>query len=148
MLCVFFIFLLLAGYLHAQSTPHTLNAQRLERVDSFLQQLVERNITPNVQALVLQGGKEVYRSTYGLADVASGRAARPDDIYRIASQTKALVTVGLMKLFERGAFLLEDPISKYVPCFCGDAGAGPVGQRERRIRAGAPGPPPSPSGTY
>ena len=114
-----FIFLLLTGYLHAQSTPHTLNPQRLGRVDSFLQQLVERDIAPNVQALVLQGGKEVYRSTYGVADVASGRAARPDDIYRIASQTKALVTVGLMKLFERGAFFLEDPISKYIPAFAG-----------------------------
>ena len=114
-----FIFLLLAGCLHAQSTPYILNPQRLERVDSFLQQLVERNIAPNVQALVLQGGKEVYRSTFGLADVASGRAARPDDIYRIASQTKALVTVGLMKLFERGAFFLEDPISKYIPSFAG-----------------------------
>ena len=113
------IFLLLTGCLHAQSTPHTLNPQRLERVDSFLQQLVERDIVPNVQALVLHGGKEVYRSTFGVADVASGRAARSDDIYRIASQTKALVTVGLMKLFERGAFFLEDPISKYIPSFAG-----------------------------
>ncbi|WP_420459298.1 serine hydrolase domain-containing protein [Neolewinella sp.] len=114
-----FIFLLLAGCLHAQSTPHTLNPQRLERVDSFLQHLVERDIAPNVQAVVLQGGKEVYRGTFGLADVASGRAARPDDIYRVASQTKAVVTVGLMKLFERGAFFLEDPISKYIPAFAG-----------------------------
>ena len=113
------IFLLLTGCLHAQSTPHTLNAQRFERVDSFLQQLVERGIAPNVQAVVLHGGKEVYRSTYGVADIASGRAAQPDDIYRIASQTKALVTVGLMKLFERGAFFLEDPISKYIPSFAG-----------------------------
>ncbi len=103
------ILLLLTGCLHAQVTPHTFNAQRLERVDSFLQQLVERDIAPNVQAVVLQGGKEVYRGTFGLADVASGRAARPNDIYRIASQTKALVTVGLMKLFSVGPSFWRTP---------------------------------------
>ena len=32
---------------------------------------------------------------------------------------KALVTVELMKLYECGAFLLEDPIAKYIPAFAG-----------------------------
>ena len=45
-----------------------------------------------MQAVVLQNGEEVYRGTFGLADRASQRPARPDDIYRIASQAKALIT--------------------------------------------------------
>lgn len=112
---LFLLFLL--GGLTAQSSPHRLDTQRLQLVDSFLQQQVDDGVVPNAQALVMQGGRVVHRSTFGQSDIASGKAAKPDDIYRIASQTKALVTVGLMKLYERGAFLLEDPIAQYIPSF-------------------------------
>ncbi len=119
---LFLIFLLLACGLSAQRKPDRLSelgidAGRLARVDSFLQELVAQGIVPNAQALVVRRGEVVLRSTHGLADVESGRVARADDIYRIASQTKALVTVGLMQLYERGAFLLEDPIADYIPAF-------------------------------
>ena len=90
---------------------------RLARVDSFLQDLVSRGIIPNAQTLIARRGKVVHRGTYGLADVETRRAAKPDNIYRIASQTKALVSVGLMRLFEQGKFLLEDPIANYLPAF-------------------------------
>lgn len=113
-----FLLVLLPVALTAQSSG-TFSEARLARVDSFFQGLVDEGIVPNAQALVLQHGKEVYRGTFGYADIASTRPARPEDIYRIASQTKALVSVGLMKLYERGAFLLEDPISKYIPAFAG-----------------------------
>jgi CubicO group peptidase (beta-lactamase class C family) len=90
---------------------------RLARIDSFLQEAVDRGIVPNAQTYVMRRGQLIHRGTYGLADLASERAARPDDIYRIASQTKALVSVGLMKLYERGMFLLDDPIANYIPAF-------------------------------
>ena len=40
-----------------------------------------------------------------------------DNIFRIASQTKAIASIGLMMLFEEGKFLLDDPVSKYIPEF-------------------------------
>ncbi len=42
---------------------------------------------------------------------------RTDDIFRIASQTKAIVSTAVMMLFEEGKFLLDDPLSKYIPEF-------------------------------
>ena len=42
---------------------------------------------------------------------------KTDDIFRIASQTKAITSVAVMMLFEEGKFLLDDPISKYIPEF-------------------------------
>ncbi len=42
---------------------------------------------------------------------------REDTIFRIASQTKALVSVGVMMLQEEGRLLLSDPIGKYLPEF-------------------------------
>ncbi|HEU5147601.1 MAG TPA: serine hydrolase domain-containing protein, partial [Chryseosolibacter sp.] len=40
-----------------------------------------------------------------------------DDIFRIASQSKAITSLAAMMLWEEGKFLLDDPISKYIPEF-------------------------------
>ena len=40
-----------------------------------------------------------------------------DSIFRIASQTKALVSVGIMILQEEGRLLITDPVGRYIPEF-------------------------------
>jgi CubicO group peptidase (beta-lactamase class C family) len=50
-------------------------------------------------------------------DVDSGKAMRPDAIFRIASMTKPITSVALMMLWEEGAFQLRDPVSKFIPDF-------------------------------
>jgi CubicO group peptidase (beta-lactamase class C family) len=42
---------------------------------------------------------------------------RPDTIFRICSTTKPITSVAVMVLYEEGHFLLDDPISKYLPEF-------------------------------
>ena len=42
---------------------------------------------------------------------------KKDAIFRIASQTKAIVSVGIMILQEEGKLLITDPLSKYIPEF-------------------------------
>jgi CubicO group peptidase (beta-lactamase class C family) len=42
---------------------------------------------------------------------------RADDLFRIASQTKAVVSVAAMILIEEGRLLLNDPVSRYLPAF-------------------------------
>jgi CubicO group peptidase (beta-lactamase class C family) len=59
----------------------------------------------------------VYHKAFGMADNATGRALKPDDIFRIASQTKAVTATAVMRLWEEGKFQLDDPISKYIPAF-------------------------------
>lgn len=105
-----------------QLTPATpasqgVDAARLTRIDAYMQSLIDDGIIPNAQTLVARNGKVIHRATFGLADIERQRAVSPDDIYRIASQTKAIVTVGLMMEWEKGKFLLEDPVSKYIPAF-------------------------------
>ena len=52
-----------------------------------------------------------------MADKEQNTAMKTDKIFRIASQTKAITSVAVMMLFEEGKFLLDDPISKYIPSF-------------------------------
>ena len=63
----------------------------------------------------LDGGS-IHRA-FGSADVASDEAMRTDSIFRIASMTKAVTSVGVMILYEQGRFQLTDPVSKYLPEF-------------------------------
>ncbi|GAB3872386.1 serine hydrolase domain-containing protein [Hymenobacter segetis] len=72
---------------------------------------------PGALALVLRDGKVVYRKSFGVDNMFTQSPLRTDAIFRIASQTKALTSVGLMMLFDEGKFQLDDPISKYLPAF-------------------------------
>ena len=40
-----------------------------------------------------------------------------DNIFRIASQTKAITSVAAMMLYDEGKIKLEDPVSKFIPSF-------------------------------
>jgi CubicO group peptidase (beta-lactamase class C family) len=78
---------------------------------------ISKNDVPGIVALVARNGKIVYHKAFGMADNQTGRALKKDDIFRIASQTKAITATAVMMLWEEGKFELDDPISKYIPEF-------------------------------
>ena len=94
-----------------------MSAQRLARIDSMCQQAVAQGKVPGVVALVARKGKIVYYKAFGMADNQKGRALQREDIFRIASQSKAITATAVMMLWEEGRFQLDDPISKYIPEF-------------------------------
>ena len=65
------------------------SAERLARIDAMCQEAVSEGQVPGVVALVARNGVIVYHKAFGMADNVSGRALKRDDIFRIASQTKA-----------------------------------------------------------
>lgn len=67
--------------------------------------------------LVARRGRIVYHKAFGMRDLESGQPMEKDSIFRIASQTKALVTAGVMVLQEQGELLITDPLSAYLPEF-------------------------------
>lgn len=97
-------------------TPGFVEA-RLDRIDAAVIDEIDAGKIPGAVALVSRNGKIVYHKSFGLADIESQRPMQKDSIFRIASMTKAITTVGVMQLYERGLFKLNDPISKYIPAF-------------------------------
>jgi CubicO group peptidase (beta-lactamase class C family) len=95
----------------------TVDPAEAQRIDQLLQEYTAANRVPGAIALVMRDGKVLYRNAFGLADVAAQKPLRTDAIVRIASQTKALTSIGLMLLYDEGKFQLDDPISKYLPAF-------------------------------
>jgi CubicO group peptidase (beta-lactamase class C family) len=93
------------------------DASCLQRIDTFIQSYIDRNILPNTVTFVARQGKIVHNNIYGWKDKEAGTKLQKTDIFRLASQTKAITTVALLILYERGYFLLDEPLSKYIPEF-------------------------------
>ncbi|MBN2665555.1 MAG: beta-lactamase family protein [Bacteroidales bacterium] len=100
-------------------TPESVqvSAERLNRIDSMIIQSIEDKWIAGATGLIARDGKIIYNRSFGVSDIENRTPMQTDAIFRIASQTKAIVSIGLMMLFEEGKFLLDDPVSKYIPEF-------------------------------
>ncbi|MBC7744576.1 MAG: beta-lactamase family protein [Flavobacterium sp.] len=94
-----------------------MSPERLARIDVVLNNAIKEKQIPGAVALIARNGKIVYYKAFGMADNESKRILKRDDIFRIASQTKAITSTAIMMLWEEGKFQLDDPISKYIPEF-------------------------------
>ncbi|HEX4824101.1 MAG TPA: serine hydrolase domain-containing protein [Candidatus Polarisedimenticolaceae bacterium] len=65
--------------------------------------------------LARRDGKEVLRSSYGLADRAGGRHTAGDTIYCIGSTPIDFTMTGILLLGQRGQLGLDDPVAKFIP---------------------------------
>lgn len=91
--------------------------QRLERIDKMLKEAVDSEEIPGAVALIIKDGKIVFYEAYGKSDARQRRKYKTDDIFRIASQTKAITSTAVMMLWEEGKLRLDDPVEKYIPEF-------------------------------
>ena len=85
------------------------------RMDRFFQtEIADGRITGAV-ALTEQAGRVVLLKAYGNSDAAGKRPMKTDDLFRIASMTKPVVSVAAMMLVEEGRLGLDEPIAIYLP---------------------------------
>jgi CubicO group peptidase (beta-lactamase class C family) len=94
-----------------------MSGERLARIDRMCQEAVETGSVPGMAALVARNRKIVFWNAYGMADNEAGRELKREDIFRIASQSKAITATAVMMLWEEGLFRLDDPISKFISEF-------------------------------
>jgi len=91
--------------------------ERLERIDAVVNKHIDAGHIPGATVLIIKNGEVVYNKAFGYADVETKKTMQTDNIFRIASQSKAITSLAAMMLWEDGKFLLDDPISKYIPAF-------------------------------
>lgn len=92
-------------------------SERLEYLTKTFQEYVDHNKISGSVILVARRGKTAYFNAFGKSDLEKDVAMKKDAIFRIASQTKAIVSVGIMMLQEEGKLLITDPVGKYIPEF-------------------------------
>jgi len=94
-----------------------MSSERTQRIGKVLQQYVDSGRMNGAVALVVRNGKVAYYESFGYNDVENKTPLKKDAIFRMASQTKAVTSVAVMMLYEEGRFMLDDPISKFIPSF-------------------------------
>lgn len=93
------------------------SADRLKKIDANMNEWVKNGWMNGAVGMIVRNGKIVYYNAAGYNDISTKSALPKDDIFRIASQTKAITSVAIMMLYEDGKLLLDDPVSKYIPAF-------------------------------
>ena len=86
-----------------------------EDLSTLLRHFIERGGPTGCGVGVMQDGRLLYETWEGIRNVETGEAMRADTIFRLASMTKVITCTALMMLYERGLFLLNDPVSEYLP---------------------------------
>ncbi|MGM7724228.1 serine hydrolase domain-containing protein [Metabacillus sp. Hm71] len=86
------------------------------KLNQLLKSFVEKG--PAGCALsVTHHGKTIVEDFVGLADIETQKSIAPDTIYRIYSMTKVVTCTAALMLYEKGLFLLNDPLEEYLPEF-------------------------------
>ncbi len=73
----------------------------------------EKRLT-SVSAAAVRDGEIVWSEAVGLADTESGEHATPNHQYRIASITKTVTAVGVMRLRDEGKLALDDRLDEHL----------------------------------
>lgn len=108
---LFFIFHVNTG--HPQDKPS--NIEGLENIDLLIQRSINDNEIPGAVAIIIKNNQILYHKSFGFSDKDSKSLMKKNSIFRIASMTKAITSVGIMMLVEDEKLLLSDPVSKYIP---------------------------------
>ena len=119
------VFLLFTSiFLNAQSnfeisSPESqgFSSEKLILLNQAMHSYVDNNELSAIQTAIVKNGKLIHFNSYGSSDISENNALKSDDIFRIASMTKPIVSLALMKLYEEGKFKLNDPVYKYIPEF-------------------------------
>ena len=110
-----FLVLLVIGCTNSENSR--IDLERLKVVEELLTDDINNNKIPG--AVVLVGNEKgiVYQKAFGVKNPSTNEKYAIDDIFRIASMTKAITSVAVLKLWEDGKINLDDPIEKYIPEF-------------------------------
>jgi len=93
------------------------SAERLARADSLIDRYMANRWLPGGVFLIARHGKIAYYKSFGYRSLNFWDKYEKDDIFRIASMTKAVTTVAIMQLYEQGKLGLDDPVHHYIPAF-------------------------------
>lgn len=86
----------------------------IKDLDRLLQGFVDGGL-PGCSLQIAQRGKTLYEGYFGYADMEAKTPVTERSIFRQASMSKIPLYVTMMMLYERGKFLLTDPIYNFFP---------------------------------
>ena len=89
----------------------------IQELDGYSNSLINTNELPGLVVMVKKRDKQIFHKSYGYSDAEKKIELDKNSIFRIASITKTITALGILKLMENGELNLDDEIEKYIPEF-------------------------------
>lgn len=112
---------MMCASLHAQAQTFAdrNRLQKIEasfpRLDSLFSRYAAAHHFPSVSYGIVADGKLVHTYYQGIINTETNRKASSTSGYHIASMTKSITAMAILKLRDENKLSLDDPISKYIP---------------------------------
>jgi CubicO group peptidase (beta-lactamase class C family) len=91
------------------------SSERLGRIRRFIGSYIESNQIAGAVTLVARKGRVVHFQAQGWRNKEDSLPMEKNSLFWLASMTKPIVSTALMMLWEDGIFMLDDPISRWLP---------------------------------
>jgi CubicO group peptidase (beta-lactamase class C family) len=98
------------------------NQERLKKIeatlpvlDQIFKNFAEKNQFPSLAYGLILDGKLIHTGNFGYANLNKKQFSSPQSVYRIASMTKSLAAMAIVRLRDEGKLNLDDAVSKYIP---------------------------------
>lgn len=86
-----------------------------DAIDDFVKKQMQQRHIPGVSLAIIQQGKVIKSTGYGMANVELSVPATDHTVYQLASVTKTFTATAIMMLVEEGKLNLDDKITKLLP---------------------------------
>lgn len=91
-------------------------ANEIRMIEDYVEKELERLKIPSL-SIAFYKDDFLWKKSFGYADMEHKISAKPDTLYRLASISKPITAVGILRLMEEGKLNLDDEVQKYVPYF-------------------------------
>jgi CubicO group peptidase (beta-lactamase class C family) len=115
MILAVLIFLLTSICLAAEKSDAPRPAQSTDELRQQLEKILKDAHTNGASVAIVHKDRPEWVTGLGIADMASGRAATSDTLFRIGSTSKAFTSLSILMLADQGKLTLDDPVHKLVP---------------------------------
>jgi len=104
-------FLLIGQLLNAQAPD------KFAAYSDYLQEEIAEERIAGAVSLIVKDGEVIHQGAWGMSDREAEVPMKTNDVFHLMSMTKPIVSVGLMQLWEKGYFKLDDPVSQHLMGF-------------------------------
>jgi CubicO group peptidase (beta-lactamase class C family) len=86
-------------------------------LDRVIDDAIDHRHIVGTVVIAARNGEIVYERAAGFADRESRRPVQANELFRLASMTKAIVSVAALALVDRGEIGLDDTVTRWLPAF-------------------------------
>lgn len=89
---------------------------QFEKVKDLMDRFCQKMVPGNVM-VIYKDGKKVFSYAAGYSDLENGVKMQGDELFNIYSCSKVTTVTSALQLYEKGYFLLDDPLYDFIPAF-------------------------------